>query len=47
MGHAKVDTTLNIYAQVLDGAARASVENVGDQLFSIVQFLPKASERTH
>jgi hypothetical protein len=47
MGHAKVDTTLNLYTQVVDGAARAAVENVGDQMFSIVQFLEGSHGSIH
>ncbi len=37
MGHAKVDTTLNVYTQVLEGSVRAAVETVGAELFRIVQ----------
>jgi integrase len=36
MGHANVDTTLNIYTQVLDGSLREAVERVGGSLFTIV-----------
>ena len=36
MGHAKVDTTLNVYTQVLDGAARAAAGRIGTGLFTIV-----------
>jgi integrase len=36
MGHANVDTTLNVYTQVLDGALRAAVDRVGGELFTIV-----------
>jgi hypothetical protein len=36
MGHASVDTTLNVYTQVLDGSVRAAVETVGGELFTIV-----------
>ena len=36
MGHANVDTTLNVYTQVLDGAMRAAVDKVGGELFTIV-----------
>jgi integrase len=36
MGHANVDTTLNVYTQVLDGSVRSAVETVGDELFTIV-----------
>jgi integrase len=37
MGHAKVDTTLNVYTQVIEGSERAAVETVGAELFRIVQ----------
>lgn len=36
MGHANVDTTLNVYTQVLDGSVRDAVEQVGGGLFTIV-----------
>lgn len=36
MGHAKVDTTLNIYTQVIDASVRTAVAKVGDELFTIV-----------
>jgi integrase len=36
MGHANVDTTLNVYTQVLDGSARDAVEKIGGELFTIV-----------
>jgi len=36
MGHANVDTTLNVYTQVLDGAMRTAVDRIGDELFTIV-----------
>ena len=36
MGHVSVDTTLNVYTQVLDGSLRAAAENVGGELFAIV-----------
>jgi integrase len=36
MGHANVDTTLNVYTQVLDGALRAAVDTIGGELFTIV-----------
>jgi hypothetical protein len=36
MGHANVDTTLNVYTQVLDGSLRAAPEKVGSELFTIV-----------
>jgi integrase len=37
MGHAKVDTTLNVYTQVLDGAARDAADRVGSELARIGQ----------
>ncbi|MEO6487690.1 MAG: hypothetical protein ABIO78_07110 [Thermoanaerobaculia bacterium] len=36
MGHAKADTTLNIYTQVLDGSLRTAADRVGSELFTIV-----------
>jgi site-specific recombinase XerD len=36
MGHANVDTTLNVYTQVLDGSLRTAVEKVVSELFTIV-----------
>ena len=36
MGHAKVDTTVNVYTHVIDGALRAAVDKVGSELFTIV-----------
>lgn len=36
MRHANVDTTLNVYTQVLDGSMRDAVEKVGGELFTIV-----------
>ena len=35
MGHANVDTTLNVYTQVLAASLRAAVAKVGDELFTI------------
>jgi integrase len=32
MGHANVDTTINVYTQVLDGSVRDAVERVGSEL---------------
>ena len=46
MGHANVDTTLNVYTQVLDGSLRAAVENIGDELFTIVHRPEKADAVT-
>jgi integrase len=37
MGHTKVDTTLNVYTQVLDGAAREAADRVGSELAGIGQ----------
>ena len=36
MGHAKVDTTLNVYTQVMDGGLRDAADAVGAELFTIV-----------
>jgi integrase len=36
MGHANVDTTLNVYTQVLDGSVRDADERIGGELFTIV-----------
>jgi len=36
-GIAKVDTTMNVYTQVLDGAARDAASRVGSELARIVQ----------
>jgi len=35
MGHANVDTTINVYTQVLDGSVQDAVERVGNQLNEI------------
>jgi integrase len=37
MGHTNLDTTMNVYTQVLDGAARAAADRVGSELFRVVQ----------
>ena len=42
MGHANVDTTLNVYTQVLDGSVRDAVEKIGRELFTIVHRPGKA-----
>ena len=47
MGHANVDTTLNVYTQVLDGSLRAAVEKVGDELFTIVHQPEGAGSLSH
>jgi integrase len=47
MGHANVDTTLNVYTQVLDGSLRAAVETVGTELFTIVHKPEGAGALTH
>jgi integrase len=47
MGHAKVDTTLNVYTQVMDGALRKAAELVGSELFTIVHKSEGASEPVH
>jgi integrase len=37
MGHAKVDTTLNVYTQVQPAMVRGALDGVGSELFTIVQ----------
>ena len=46
MGHAKVDTSLNVYAQVIDGAKRSAAEKVSGGLFTIVHSGQGAQELT-
>ena len=46
MGHANVDTTLNVYTQVLDGSVREAVEKIGGELFTIVHRPDKAGAVT-
>ena len=36
MGHAKVDTTLNVYTQTMPTALREAADKVGAELFTIV-----------
>jgi integrase len=47
MGHAKVDTTLNVYTQVIDGALRVTVDKLGSELFTIVHKPETGAELTH
>ena len=47
MGHAKVDTTLNVYAQVLDGSVREAAERVGSRLITIDHSAPEVATVTH
>ncbi len=47
MGHAKVDTTINVYTQVLDGAVRDAAGRVGSELFTIVHNPAGATALTH
>jgi integrase len=47
MGHAKVDTTLNVYTQVIDGSKRAAAAQVGNGLFAIVRRPDGKPELTH
>jgi hypothetical protein len=46
MGHAKVDTTLNVYTQVMDGALRTAVDRIGSELFTIVHNRKEGVELT-
>jgi hypothetical protein len=45
--HAKVDTTLNVYTQVIDGALRTAVDKVGSELFTIVHKPAGSPELIH
>jgi hypothetical protein len=45
--HTKVDTTLNVYTQVLDGAARDAATRVGSELSRIVQIPGGPTALTH
>jgi integrase len=47
MGHTKVDTTMNVYTQVLDGAARLAADRVGSELFRVVQIPDGTMTPTH
>ncbi len=47
MGHANIDTTLNVYTQVLEGSLRAAVDKIGTELFTIVQSPPGGNSLTH
>jgi hypothetical protein len=47
MGHTKVDTTMNVYTQVLDGATRLAADRIGSELFRIVQIPNGATTPTH
>ena len=47
MGHTKVDTTLNVYTQVIDGALRTAVDKVGSELFTIVHNPKKGGALNH
>jgi hypothetical protein len=46
-GYAKVDTTLNIYTQVLDGSLKTAADRVGSELFTIVHKPDGAADVTH
>ena len=46
MGHANVDTTLNVYTQVLDGSLREAVDKVGGELITIVHKTGKEDSGT-
>ena len=47
MGQANVDTTLNVYTQVLDGAARLAADRIGSELFRVVQIQEGTTAPTH
>jgi hypothetical protein len=46
MGHANVDTTLNVYTQVLHGSLREAVDKVGGELRTIVHKTGKEDSGT-
>jgi hypothetical protein len=43
MGHTKVDTTINVYTQVLDGSVRQAAACVGDELRTIVRKMDRSA----
>jgi integrase len=47
MGHAKVDTTLNVYTQVLDDTVRDAVERVSGKLITVDHRHQPGSAVTH
>jgi hypothetical protein len=47
MGHAKVDTTLNMYAQVLDDSVRDAALRVGSKLIAIDHTAPEVATAAH
>ena len=47
MGHTKVDTTLNVYTQVLDDAAREAAARIGSELSRIAQKPETGGALTH
>jgi hypothetical protein len=47
MGHAKVDMTLNVYAQVLDDSVRDAAERVGSKLITIDHTASEVAATTH
>ena len=46
MGHANVDTTINVYTQVLDGSVRDAVERVGSQMNAIERSARNSADAT-
>ena len=44
MGHT---TTMNVYTQMLDGAARLAADRVGSELFRVVQIPDGTTTPTH
>jgi hypothetical protein len=47
MGHAKVDTTLNVSTQVLDASVRSAADRVGGELSTIVHSLAEEAAVSH
>ena len=46
MRHANVDTTINVYTQVLDGSVRDAVERVGSQMNAIERSARSSADAT-
>lgn len=47
MGHAKVDTTLNVYTQVVEGSLRRAADTVGSELLTILHKPKNGAELNH
>lgn len=47
MGHTNVNTTLNVYTQVMEDSLKSAVNKIGRELFSFVQSAEGSEELTH